>query len=57
MAQQGIARTNRSKDAGGAIAILNAGFVHDEADQGVSNDVALAAPDLLSCVKLASTWI
>src|SRR6476660_5860034 len=27
MAQPGIARTDRSKDAGGAIAILNAGFV------------------------------
>ena len=33
MAQPGIARTDRSKDAGGAIAILNAGFVHDKSDQ------------------------
>jgi len=49
MAQPRIARTDRSKDAGGAIAILNAGFVHDESDQvalGVGNDVALAALDL-----------
>lgn len=40
--------------AGGAIAILNAGFVHDESDQfalGVGNDVALAALDFLACVK------
>jgi hypothetical protein len=54
MAQPGIARTDRSKDAGGAIAILNAGFVHDESNQvalGVGNNVALAALNLLSCVK------
>ncbi len=54
MAEPGIARTDRSKDAGGAIAILNAGFVHDEPDQvalGVGDDVALAAFDLLSCIK------
>ena len=54
MAQPRIARTDRSKDAGGAIAILNAGFVHDESDQvalGVGNDVALAALDFLACVK------
>jgi hypothetical protein len=54
MAQPGIARTDRSKDAGGAIAILNAGFVHDESDQvalGVGNDVALAALDFLTRVK------
>ena len=43
----------RSKDAGGAIAILNAGFVHDEVrpDCGVGNDAALAALDLLTRVK------
>ena len=54
MAQPGIARADRSKDARGAIAILNAGFVHDEPDQialGVGDDVALAALDLLACVK------
>src|SRR6202043_1866281 len=53
MAQPGIARTDRSKDARGAIAILNAGFVHHDPDQialGVGDDVALAALDLLSCV-------
>ena len=32
-AQPGIARADRSQDARGAIAILNAGFVHDEPDQ------------------------
>ncbi len=54
MAQSGIARADRSKDAGSAIAILNAGFVHDESNQvalGTGNNVALAALDLLSCVK------
>jgi len=54
MAEPGIARTDRSKDAQGAIAILNAGFVHDEPDHvalGVGDDVALAALDLLSCIK------
>jgi hypothetical protein len=46
MAQPGIARADRSKDAGSAIAILNAGFVHDESYQvalGVGNDVAAEA--------------
>jgi hypothetical protein len=32
MAQPGIARADRSKDAWSAIAILNAGFMHDESD-------------------------
>ena len=56
MAQPRIARADRSKDAWGAIAILNAGFVHDESYQvalGVGNDVALAALDLLSCAPLS----
>ena len=33
VAQPWIARADRSKDARGAIAILNVGFVHDEPDQ------------------------
>jgi hypothetical protein len=40
-------------NARGAIATLNAGFMHDELDQialGVGDDVALAALDLLACV-------
>jgi hypothetical protein len=54
MAQPGIARTDRSKNAGGAIAILNAGFVNDESDQvalGVGDDVALTALDSLTRIK------
>jgi len=54
MAQPGIARTDRSKNAGGAIAILNAGFVNDESDQvalGVGDDVALTALDSLAHIK------
>ena len=54
MAQPGIARTDRSKNAGGAIAILNAGFVNDESDQvalGVGDDVALTALDSLARIK------
>jgi hypothetical protein len=56
MAQPGIARADRSKDAAGAIAILNAGFVHDESDQvafGVGNDVALAALDFSATSSLS----
>src|SRR5258707_1140910 len=54
MAKPGIARADRSKNAGGAIAILNAGFVHDKSDQvalGVGDDVTLAAFDFLARVK------
>ena len=53
VAQPGIERADRSKDARGAIAVLNAGFVHDEPDQvafGVGDDVTLAALDFLSCI-------
>jgi len=45
---------DRSKNAGGAIAILNAGFVNDESDQvalGVGDDVALTALDSLARIK------
>ena len=54
MAQPGIVRADRSKDAWSAAAILNAGFMHDESDQislGIGDDVALAALDFLACVK------
>jgi hypothetical protein len=51
MAQPEIARVNRSKDAGSAVAILNAGFQSDQISLGIGHDVALAAFDLLSCVK------
>ncbi len=54
VAQPGIARADRSKDAWSAVAILNAGFMHDESDQislGIGDDVALAALDFLACVK------
>src|SRR3984893_19192053 len=54
MAQPWIARADRSKDAWSAVAILNAGFVHDESDQislGIGDDVALAALDFLASVK------
>jgi hypothetical protein len=53
MSQPGIARTDRSKDARCAIAVLNVGLVHDEPDQvafGVGDDVALAALDFLACI-------
>jgi len=43
VAQPGIARADRSKDAWSAVAILNAGFMHDESDQislGIGDDVA-----------------
>jgi hypothetical protein len=56
VAQPGIARADRSKDAGGAIPILNAGFMHDESDQvalGVGNNVALAALDLSATSSLS----
>ena len=45
---------DRSKNAGGAIAILNAGFVNDESDQvalGVGDDVALTALDSLAHIQ------
>jgi hypothetical protein len=49
VAQPGTAQADRSKDAGGVIAILNAGFVHHQSNQvalGVGNNVVLAALDL-----------
>ena len=49
MAQPWIERADRGEHARGAIAILNAGFMHDEPDQialRVGDDMALAALDL-----------
>jgi hypothetical protein len=56
VAQPGIARADRSKDAWSAVAILNAGFMHDEPDQvalGVGDDVALAALDFSATSSLS----
>ena len=53
MAQPWIERADRGEHARGAIAILNAGFMHDKPDQialRVGDDMALAALDLLACV-------
>ena len=53
MAQPWIERADRGEHAWGTIAILNAGFMHDEPDQmalRVGDDMTLAALDLLACV-------
>ena len=55
MAQPWIERADRGEHARGAIAILNAGFMHDQPDQialRVGDDMAFAALDLLSPCKI-----
>ena len=58
VAQPGIERADRCEYARRAVAILDVGLVHEQADQiafGVGDDVALAALDLLARVKPAWT--
>jgi hypothetical protein len=56
--QPGIKSADRSQHSHGAIAILDAGDVHDQSDEMtacIGDDVPLAAHDLLARVKAART--
>jgi hypothetical protein len=53
IAKPWIAGANRCRDARGAVAILNAGFMHDKPDEisfGVGDNVAIAPLDFLACI-------